>query len=471
MNFLKATLLISVCCIFNACSSVKYTEDTLPYPKNIIIFIGDGMGYNHILAANYYEHGEANSQVYEQNDWVKFAMATYNAVLEIQGGDTIFAGGYNPYKAWTDSEYLKTGHTDSGAGATAISTGKKTFDRSIGIGIFGDTLTHISEIAKKLGKSIGVATTVPISHATPAGFLTHNVNRDNYEEIAKSLLFRSYADIIMGSGNPDYNNSGKEYNSKAKYVGGRELWDQLLINDQRLQFVLGEDTFYVKDANGDGKPDPWHLIQTREEFISLIENPLHNRILGVAQAYNALQSNREFINEEFLPYDNPFNENVPQLKEMTQATLSILSKNKNGFFAMIEGGTIDWASHDNYSQRTIEEQIEFNNAIKAAVEWVEKYSSWEETLIIVTADHECGYLTGPSHPQIVNSKVKNTGKGNLPLMKWNSTDHTNQLVPFFAKGPGAELFEIFADEYDPKRGPFIQNTEIAQLIFLLWGKR
>ncbi len=471
MNFLIATILLSICCIFNACSSNKCEEDSLPNPKNIIIFIGDGMGFNHILAANYYEHGEANSQIYEKNDWVKYAMATYNAVLDIKDGDTIFAGGYNPYKAWTDAEYIKTGHTDSGAGATAISTGKKTYDRSIGIGLYGDTLVHISEIAKKLGKSIGIATTVPISHATPAGFLTHNQNRNNYEEIAMSLIFKSYADVIMGSGNPNYNNSGEAHDSKAKYIGSMDLWEQLILNDKRATFIIGEDSLTVKDSDGDGNPNPWHLIQTREEFTSLIENPIHSRVLGVAQVYNALQSNREFINEEKLPYDNPLNENVPLLKEMTKATLSLLSKNKNGFFAMIEGGTIDWASHDNYSQRLIEEMIDFNNSIKAAVEWVEKFSNWEETLIIVTADHECGYLTGPSHPEIINSPVKNKGKGNMPDMKWNSTDHTNQLVPFFAKGVGAELFKLFADEYDPKRGPFIQNTEIAQLIFLLWRKK
>lgn len=135
---------------------------------------------------------------------------------------------------------------------------------------------------------------------------------------------------------------------------------------------------------------------------------------------------------------------------------------------MIEGGAIDWAAHDNNSARMIEEQIDFNNSVKAAVEWLNKYSSWDETLIIVTSDHECGYLTGPSHPEIINSPVKNMGKGNMPAMKWNFDHHTNQLVPFYAKGPGAELFELFADEYDPLRGPFIQNTDIAKLIFLLW---
>jgi alkaline phosphatase len=453
--------------IFSCITSVQ-KENTLPKPKNIIIFIGDGMGYNHVLASNYYEYGEANSQIYEQEDWVKYAMATYNAVVDFKNGDTVYSSGYNPQKAWIDADYVMDKYTDSGAGGTAISSGKKTYDSSIGIGIYGDTLVLISNYAKKLGKSVGIVTAVPISHATPASFVAHNASRKKYEEIAKYLIFNSVADVIMGAGNPSFNNSGDSANSIAKYVGGFELWNQLLENDKRTEFYLKGDTLQVNDINDDGKPNPWTLIQTREEFNALIENPVNERILGVAQVFSALNSYRRKQPDEKDPFDAPLNQNIPTLKEMTLAALSVLNLNENGFFIMVEGGAIDWASHDNISNRMIEEQVDFNNSIRAAVEWIEKYSSWEETLVIVTADHECGYLTGPSHPAIVNSPVKNNGKGKLPNMKWNSTSHTNQLVPFYAKGPGANLFEIYADEFDPKRGAYIQNTEIAQLIYLMW---
>ena len=108
----------------------------------------------------------------------------------------------------------------------------------------------------------------------------------------------------------------------------------------------------------------------------------------------------------------------------------------------------------------------FNDAVNAVVAWVEKNSNWNETMLIVTADHETGLLWGekPFIPLVDN------GKGNLPVMNFNSGDHSNSLIPFFAKGAGSELYRNFADEYDSVRGPFIQNSEIAQLIHLLWVK-
>ena len=116
----------------------------------------------------------------------------------------------------------------------------------------------------------------------------------------------------------------------------------------------------------------------------------------------------------------------------------------------------------------IEEMSDFNKAVDAVVKWVESNSSWDETLVIVTSDHECGYLCGPdSDPD--HMPVVNNGKGKMPGMEWYHDGHTNQLVPFFAKGAGSNIFHLFADEMDMQRGPYINNTEIAQAIFLLWG--
>ncbi len=137
---------------------------------------------------------------------------------------------------------------------------------------------------------------------------------------------------------------------------------------------------------------------------------------------------------------------------------------------MVEGGAVDWASHDNHLGRTIEEQIDFNNSVEAAVRWVENHSSWDETLIIVTSDHECGYLTGPLHPEQVNDPVVNRGRGSLPEAHWHFGSHTNMLVPFYAKGAGMELFKHYANETDPVLGPFLQNTDIPKAIFQMWGR-
>jgi alkaline phosphatase len=157
---------------------------------------------------------------------------------------------------------------------------------------------------------------------------------------------------------------------------------------------------------------------------------------------------------------------------MTRAALNVLDDEPNGFFVMIEGGATDWASHDNQSGRLIEEMNDFNRSVEVVSKWVIQNSSWNETLVIVTADHETGHLTGPGSGQtdkgFVWNDIVSNGPGKLPAMKWHSKNHTNSLVPFFAKGRGAEQFIKAVDDYDPVRGPYIDNTDIAKVIFSLW---
>ncbi|MDR4988773.1 MAG: alkaline phosphatase [Bacteroidales bacterium] len=454
-----------------SCHTDKGTvEETLPNPKNIIYFVSDGMGYNHLLATNYFMHGVAGAQVFEQDDWLHLAQATYS-VGRIYRGDTIFHNGYAPRTAWEEAGYLSSDYTDSAGAATALSTGVKTLGGHLGIDVRGDTLIHISQAAKALGKSIGVVSSVPLSHATPAGFVVHNRSRHNYQEIAEYLLFHTRADVVMAPGHPYFNNDGQAVEKGSyRYIGGSELFGQLAASDGRIEFSFDDRVLRVQDATGDGIPDPWVYVEEREAFLALAEGPAPRRVLGIPQVYSSLNQGRKRSSEATTPFEQPFNENVPTLEELTRASLNVLSQNDQGFFVMIEGGAVDWASHDNHLGRTIEEQHDFNRAVLAAVAWVETHSSWEETLIIVTSDHECGYLTGPNHPNPVNDAVVNRGKGQLPEHQWNFSTHTNMLVPFFAKGPGTELFRFFADEYDPVRGYFLQNTEIAQAIFLMWGK-
>ena len=151
---------------------------------------------------------------------------------------------------------------------------------------------------------------------------------------------------------------------------------------------------------------------------------------------------------------------------MVRAGINVLDNNRSGFFLMIEGGAIDWATHENQKGRMLEEMTEFREAVDAVINWVNANSNWDETLLIVTADHECGNLWGgdPFTP------VTDNGIGNLPGLQYNSHDHTNSLVPVFAMGAGASLLVKQADETDPVRGPYLQNTEIPALIFRLWDK-
>jgi alkaline phosphatase len=457
--------------LFNVSCTTANKQSALPTPpKNVIVFVSDGMGFNHIKATNYFTHGTDRAQIYEQADWIKYAMATYSSVMAVREGDTIYSTGYNPKAAANDPDYIRRDATDSGAAGTGLSTGKKTYNGSIGMGIKGDTLIHMSQAAKAQGKSAGVVSSVQLSHATPAAFSAHNQHRGNYAQIAQYMLFHTALDVIMAAGNPDFNNDGKPAEESPRFVGGKEIWEMLKANDGKVAFEAESGTFRVQDANGDGQPDPWTLVQTREEFQQLATGKTPQRVVGVPQVHTTLQQGRTTVEGHTLPFQTPMNENVATLEEMTKAAINVLNQNPKGFFVMVEGGAVDWASHDNNTARMIEEQTDFNNAVKAAVEWVEKNSSWDETLIIITADHECGYLASPDEPNPVYGPVINNGKGNLPGAAWYAGGHTTVLVPFYAKGQGAELFRVMARENDPIYGPFIQNTDMASLVFLLWGK-
>lgn len=416
-------------------------------PKNIILLISDGCGYNHVDAASLYQYGKTDVQVYEDFP-VRLAMSTY-----------AHGGKYNPNLAWKQFNYVKNGATDSAASATAMSTGLKTYSKAIGVDIDKKPILHIIERAEELGKDTGVVTSVQFSHATPASFVAHNKSRDNYEDIAKEMIHDSSVDVIMGCGHPFYDSSGKrEKKPRYKYVGGISTWNELVAG------TAGGD------ADGDGTADPWALIQGRGEFQALISGPTPGRVLGVARVYKTLQENRSG-DKDAAPYVVALTETVPTLEEMGRAALNILDENPNGFFLMVEGGAIDSASHSNWSGRVTEEEIDFNRTVEAVVEWVRRNSNWDETLVIVTGDHETGYLTGPDSKGGSDGPVwkplTNNGKGNLPGMKWHSKKHTNSLIPFYAKGCGAKLFKQRVNGHDPVRGHYIDNTDIGKVLFEL----
>jgi alkaline phosphatase len=429
-----------------------------PVPKNVIVMISDGMGFNHTLSTSYYSYGKPNGQIYARFPF-KMAASTYAAAdFEFAPPtDPCVGWGYDPYTYWSNFSYANLCYTDSASAATAIATGVKTYNAAIGVDLYQQPVKNVVEAAEELGKSTGVITSVPISHATPAGFVAHNVSRNDYAGLAMEMIHESAVDVIMGAGHPFYTDHGifQETPINFRYVGGEATWDALLAG------TAGGD------ANGDGIADPWVFIQERAAFQSLASGPTPDRVIGVAQVYSTLQQGR--AGDVFAdPFVVPLNPNVPTLVEMTHAALNILDDNPEGFLLMIEGGAVDWAAHSNQSGRMIEEQIDFDAAVEAVVSWVNANSNWGETLLIVTADHETGYLTGPGSDPGWNPIVNN-GKGNLPGMEWHSPNHTNSLVPFFAKSADARWFNKFAINFDPVRGKYIDNTDIANTIFQLLG--
>ncbi len=208
-----------------------------------------------------------------------------------------------------------------------------------------------------------------------------------------------------------------------------------------------------------GGVNGWNLVEEKADFEALTTGETPDRVFGIAQVNSTLQQSRG--GKSVQPYDVPFNTGVPTLETMTKGALNVLDNNDKGFSLMVEGGAIDWTGHANDGARNIEETVDFINSVDAVIEWVEANSNWRETLLIVTADHETGYLEGPgSNP----SWTKMTGeKGELVNQKWNSGNHTNQLVPVYAKGAGAKELERLAVGNDPVRGKYLDNTDLANL--------
>ena len=415
--------------------------------RNLILMIGDGMGFNHVAAGSYYRYGRDKGQIYHSFP-VRLGMSTYMAV-----------DNYTPADIWTSFAAANAGATDSAAAATAMATGSKTYRYGVGVDCQRHPLTNVVEQAEKLGKATGVITSVQFSHATPAAFVAHNVTRRNYEEMARDMILESSVDVIMGGGHPWHDHSGNflEEPGTFQYVGGEKLWQDLQLG------IVGND------ADADGKADPWTLIESRQEFQNLTLGSTPKRVLGVARVAQTLQQKRQQHddggygagagNAAAAPYSTPLTETVPTLAEMAKGALNVLDNDPEGFFLMVEGGAIDWASHANQSDRMLEEQVAFDDAVSAIVEWVETNSSWNETLVIITADHETGYLTGPgSDPQW--QSLENKGAGHLPGMEWHSGSHTNSLVPLFARGPGAHFFNAEITGKDPQRGAYVDNTAL-----------
>ncbi|MCK5520305.1 MAG: alkaline phosphatase, partial [Candidatus Marinimicrobia bacterium] len=422
-------------------------DETVKNPKNIILFIGDGMGYNHVDAASYYQYGERGKQVYEQFP-VKLGMSTH----QVNGVK------YCSDSAWVNFKFVKKKPTDSGAAGTAMATGVKTYNGAIAVDSSKNRLETVVETAEKTGRATGIVTTVPLSHATPAAFAAHNEKRYHYNEIAREMILESAVDVIMGAGHPFYNPDGSLIEgAKKRVIGKKELWD--MENDgagsdeenknkkANYKYVGSKETWELlvsgkagADADGDGDADPWSFIEDRELFQKYMTGDTPKRVMGIYKNSVTTQIERNMKGDTGIPYSVPLLETIPTLTEMTIAAVNILDEDPEGFFLMVEGGAIDWASHANTLNRMIEEMVDFNESVDAVCEWVETYSNWDETLLIVTADHETGYLLGPGSNSEAEPEswlpLKNNGKGMMPGVEWYSTHHTNSLIPFYAKGAG-----------------------------------
>ena len=447
----------------SAHSSVKY----------VILLVGDGLGANQIQAANAYS---GTTPAYQ--NWDRYWVTTYPK-----------GGSYDPARAWSNFDYVQNGATDSAAAASAMYSGKKTSNGNLSVTPDLEArLFTIAEKAHSVNWAAGAVSSVYISHATPGAWFSHNRSRSNGFAIADEALWGDPNTTGSESTDPLYAGGYGPTSPAADVLigAGHPYWsgDDYVNQQMRTKLVMdssASNTFsFVERVSG--SPDGG------QRLLQSASDPAISRLVGL---FGGVGGNLEYR----LADGSGTTPENPTLAQMAQAALEVLQRNPNGFVLMIEGGAIDWGSHLNDMNKTVGEVIAFNEAVQAVIDWVDNPSngsSWENTLVIVTADHETGYLSAaPGSP--ANLPLGTVNAHSLSLEKtmasssrraswedadldrvidageqvywaWNSGGHTNSLVPLFTKGNGASLFNRYARGSDPVRGAYMDNTNIFDVM-------
>jgi len=492
---------LTTACILALGLGASAWAQEIPERRNVILMIADGAGFNGWLSADYYE-GFAGERSYQaaRSESVEYYMgaSAHYALRLIDEDGTILANdaygsaagaenqGYEPRHRWQafdgafehdfgEVSIPYTSYTDSAAAGTALHTGRKTSQGRINLSWDGQVeFETIAHIADHQGMATGVVTTVQASHATPASAWAREPSRHSYANIFRQMA-DGQLDVIMGTGHPLFDESGRPVqepdDSAYRYVGGQETWAAL---------------------TGEAGLNGYAFLDTREAFEALAsdEQPDITRVVGIAQTLGSTQATREgFAQSSDTASGMALNPSVPDLATMSRAALNVLAQDPDGFFVMIEGGAVDWMGHANNMPRYIEEHMDFNAAVGAVIEWVETHSSWDETLLIVTSDHETGGIWGegtyalgsgetrydPARDTFVEFRaLQDRGVGEIPGFQFASGNHTNDLVPLWAHGIGASRFKAF-ERHDPVAhrlwaepygwdGHYVDNTAVFHVM-------
>ncbi|KAL7061778.1 hypothetical protein AAHC03_01480 [Spirometra sp. Aus1] len=455
-----------------ACKRFPVLKSEKP-AKNVILFLGDGMGIPTIAASRFYLADRTG---------LNGSMLTH------------------PFEEWPFSTVartydLETVVTDSASSANAYLTGSKT--RTGMIGVTGDLhyqqcgkwpeehFTHSAlEEASKAGKATGIVTTTRITHASPAGCFGHVTFRDFEGDINLQKI------------------CGEEY----KKMTCQDLACQLVYNNRDINVMIGGGAKNFYPAGMEIPNQPGHKgtrLDKRnltDEWIQYQkEKGRKYKYINSAYDFNAADfSDTDYLlcmpYDDHMPYTDEKSADEPSLMRYTQTAIKILQKNKNGFFLFVEGGRIDHAHHNNEGRHSMDEMLEFDKAIQAAVELV----NMDETLIIVTADHShsfglfghpsrfhsvldldngyssetldnksmtaIGYLTGPAG--LINETRSDPAKEDIYSWKYKQ----QSLVPLFYSTHGGDDVGVYAT------GPFsrlftktIDNTFISQAMKYAMG--
>ena len=295
--------------------------------KYVFYFIGDGMGVNQVQGTE-----------------------LYRGDLEGKIGITPIWFTQFPYATTATTFSATNGVTDSAAAGTALATGNKTQNGTIGMK--QDLQTEVSSVAvwaKNKGCRVGVTTSVSVDHATPAAFYAHDPSRGSYYKIGTDL-YKAGFDFYAGSDFIDPNNKdNKDGNSENLYT----------MAEKNGYTIARGYKDYLKKCK---KADKMILFQSEK----------------------ASEKDRTAI-----PYAIDRTKDDLTLADITRSAINFLSKDlSKGFFLMVEGGKIDWACHSNDAATAFHEVADMDEAVKVAYEFYSQHP--DETLIVVTADHETG---------------------------------------------------------------------------------
>ncbi|WP_306352621.1 alkaline phosphatase [Flavobacterium sp. '19STA2R22 D10 B1'] len=316
--------------------------------KNIIFLVSDGMSTGTLNMADLY----LNRKTGKGSNW-----------LQLYKDSKIS-------RALMDTASANSIVTDSSAGSSSWGGGFRVNNGSLNVGPKGEVHLPIWQKFKKAGKMAGCVTTVPITHATPAGFCVNSKSRNAQDNIAETYLELGM-DVMLGGGN--------------EYFSADERKDK-------------------KDMYAAYKNAGYQVAKTRKELFDTANN---KPILGVF--YNdGLPYSLDRNNDQDLTY------NIPTLAEMAQKAIDRMKDHKNGFVLQIEAGKVDWAAHGNDIGALINDQVSFDEAVKVAIDFAEKDKN---TLVIITTDH------GNANPGVIYGKEANDNFDSIQKYK-----HTNDWI-------------------------------------------
>ncbi len=322
--------------------TVNKTKKEKQSPKYVFMFIGDGMSYPQFQAAADYLGALKDNDEDKALPSVSYSNRE-EAVLD--GPSPLNFMNFETAGSAVTYDYCSFA-PDSASTATSIATGYKTYSGMINVDITGSVSyqTIAEKLHKERGWKIGIISSVNLNHATPAAFYAHQASRNSYYEIGEELVASGF-EYFAGGG--------------LKKVTGNN-------KDKKNLYTLAEENGYKVTFT----QEEAEKISSSDEKVILIDEHLAD---SDALAYELDRSNDEWA-----------------LKDYVEKGIEVLD-NENGFFIMCEGGKIDWACHANDAGSTVSDTLALADAVEVAIDFAKEHP--DETLILVTGDHETGGLT------------------------------------------------------------------------------